>query len=106
MLIIADTLLLADISLRDKNNHQENYYTEEKKKILSLPEQLIQSEFLFERNKQIYTEGTLILGLHNHMQKHLIRITETEINVLLRTNSHILIFTVNSITEAAASNHS
>lgn len=32
MLIIADTLLLADISLRDKNNHQENSYAGEKKK--------------------------------------------------------------------------
>lgn len=32
MLIIADTLLLAGVTLRDKYNHQENYYTEEKKK--------------------------------------------------------------------------
>lgn len=31
MLMIADTLLLADTSLRYNNKHQENYYVEEKK---------------------------------------------------------------------------
>lgn len=38
------------------------------------------------------------------MQKHLItRITQTEMNVLIRTDSRILLFAINNIVEAAAS---
>lgn len=103
MLIIADTLLLADTSLRDKNNHPKNYYTGEKK-IFSLPEQLIQSEFPFKGNKQISTEDTLILSLHKHMQKHLITITQAEMSVLIGTDSRILLFTISNFVGAAASN--
>ena len=66
---------------------------------------LFSKSFPFKGNKQIYTEDTLILSLHKHMQKHLLtEITQTEMNVLIRTDSYILLFAINSITEAAASN--
>lgn len=47
----------------------------------------------------------MISSLHKHMQKHLItRISQSEMSVLIRTDSHVLLFTINNIAESAASN--
>lgn len=47
----------------------------------------------------------MILNLCKHMQKHLItRISQSEMSVLIRTDSHVLLFTINNIAESAASN--
>lgn len=69
MLIIADTLLLADTALRYNNKHQENYYAEEKKNLNFQKNQFNLNLFLKEMNS-LY-RSRLNLSLHKYMLKHL-----------------------------------